>query len=107
MHTLRNAALAYIKNKIFTGRPMDRLLMTYDLALAACHKQDKDRACAAIHSLIDTLQFHHDTELPIGLYSLYKYCIERISAGDFQETASIIKELRDTWEQADKGRSAE
>lgn len=100
MYDSRRAALAYIKNKILTAGPVERLLMTYDVVLAACHRQEKDRACAAISSLINALEFDSNTELAMGLRHLYTYCVEQINDGTLQEAAYIMKELRDTWEQA-------
>lgn len=102
MYNSRRATLAYIKNKILTASPVERLLMTYEAALTACHRQEKDRAGAAIASLINALEFEHNSELALGLRRLYTYCIEQINLGTFEEAAFIMKELRDTWEQAGK-----
>jgi len=105
MHNHRRAALAYLKNKILTATPVERLLMTYDAVLAACHKQQKDRASAALSSLIDALELDHNADLALGLHRLYIYCIEQINDGDFQEAAYIMQELRDTWAQAGLGKT--
>jgi flagellin-specific chaperone FliS len=99
MYDNSTVAVAYLKTKILTASPVERLLITHDAILAACHQQQKDRATVAITSLIDALEFHHNTELAVGLHRLYVYCIEQIAQGLFEEAACIMKELRDTWEQ--------
>ena len=93
---------SYRSQAVTALTPGGLLVKTYDVAIAALSVQDGQRACKAVASLIDALDFEH-AEIAGGLFRLYRYCMEQIKQGDMAVPTRILTDLRDTWAQAIEG----
>lgn len=75
------------------------LVKMYDLAVVALMSGDGKRGIRVLSTLIDSLDFEYQ-EIAIGLFRLYRYCIEEINEGEYEVPTRILRELRETWAEA-------
>lgn len=92
---------AYLTQKILTASPEQLVAYLFDAALAACVKQDREQATKAIQELINALNFDYQ-EFATGLFQLYRYSLNKIQKGEFDQAQEILSELKGTWVQAMK-----
>ena len=93
------ATQTYRANQINGASPLDLLLMTYDAALIGCGQHDLNRTIKALNLLRDTLDYSYDHEIALGFFRLYQYCADLVRKGEFDEVATILRELRESWAQ--------
>jgi flagellar protein FliS len=91
-----NPLNSYRSQSVLTLTPGELLVKTYDIALSAMVAKDESRACNVLAHLIDCLDFEHQ-DVALGLFKLYRYCIEQLKKGEFDVPEKIIRDLRDTW----------
>jgi len=60
---------------------------------------DRRRASAALVELIAALDFSYE-EIAGGLYRLYEYALRHVKGERYDVALGVLRELRDTWEQA-------
>ena len=95
----RYAQAAYLETQARAMTPRQVLLQLYDLAIAGCVARDMRRASAALVELIAALDFNYE-EIAQGLYRLYEYALRQVKAERYEASLGVLRELRDTWEQA-------
>jgi flagellin-specific chaperone FliS len=100
-----NVYRQYREQQILSATPMQLLLMVYDEATVSCEARDKQRAGRAITELIGALNFEAG-EIAGDLFRLYEYCLMEIRRSRFSEAATILRRLKQAWEDALKGRTA-
>ncbi len=100
-----NVSLQYRTQQILSATPMQLLLMVYEEATVSCEARDKQRAGRAIAELIGALNFDAG-EIAADLFRLYEYCLMEIRRNRFSEAASILRRLKQAWEDALKGGTA-
>lgn len=93
------AQAAYITTQTRGMTPQQVLLQLYDLAIAGCVARDMRRASAALVELIAALDFSYEG-IAQGLYRLYEYALRHVKAERYDVSLGILRELRDSWEQA-------
>ncbi|MEW5866981.1 MAG: hypothetical protein AB1774_09010 [Bacillota bacterium] len=93
---------AYRTQQVLSAKPEDLLLMVYDHVIASCRAKDKKKASAGIAVLIDALDFDLG-EIPLGLFRLYRYAMDKIWEGEFDDALSVMRSLREAWAAAAKG----
>ncbi|MBI4611264.1 MAG: flagellar protein FliS [Candidatus Rokubacteria bacterium] len=93
------ARTAYLETHTRGMSPQQVLLQLYDIAIAGCVARDMRRASAALVELIAALDFSYE-EIARGLYRLYEYALREVKAERYETPINILRELRDTWEQA-------
>ncbi len=91
-----NAAQSYLQNSVTTADPRKQILLVYDRAIAGCRQRDLDMAGRAVTELINGLNMDAG---PIAgsLLAIYQYCGELARKGQYEEVASMLQDLRDTW----------
>jgi flagellin-specific chaperone FliS len=87
----------YIDNTIRSSDPFDRLILTYDTAIASCKKMESGRALHAIEVLIQSLNVDPPSETAMGLLRLYLYAEDLIHQGRHLDASVILEELRKSW----------
>ena len=118
-----NGYEAYQQNSVTTVSPGKLLLMAYDGAIKFCRMTDEslanndfnglneygNKAIAIICELISTLRDDVDPVLAQRLKAIYTYVIDKISESilmaeksGVNEAEKILKELRETWAQAEE-----
>ncbi|MGE5572337.1 MAG: flagellar export chaperone FliS [Bacteroidota bacterium] len=98
----RSAYGVYRAQQVLSAKPEDLVLMVYDHVIASCRAKDKKKASAGIATLIDALDLDQG-EIAVGLFRLYRYAIDRVWEGKFDEALSVMRPLRETWATAMKG----
>ncbi len=90
---------SYRNNSVLGLTPGELVLRLYDIGLASLAAHNGQRASGVLAQLIDALDFrYHD--VAFGLFRLYRYCMDEIKRGEYDEPARILRELRDTWARA-------
>ena len=79
--------------------PVELVVKTLDVGIAACGRGDRAKASRAVVELIGALNFEY-REMSASFFRLYDYCLRCVRAGDFETAARVLKELRDSWAQA-------
>ncbi|MGE5587305.1 MAG: flagellar export chaperone FliS [Clostridia bacterium] len=101
----RSAHGVYRVQQVLSAKPEELVLMVYDHIIASCKAKDKKKASAGIATLIDSLDLDQG-EVAVGLFRLYRYAMERVWEGEFDEALSVMRPLRETWAAAVKGRGS-
>lgn len=90
---------AYLEQEVMTLNPIQLIIKAYDAGIAACNRKDENKTCDVLVELIDSLNFDH-AEIAGALFRLYDFCLREVKQEKFDATLKILKELRDTWVQA-------
>lgn len=101
----RSAYGVYRAQQVLSAKPEELVLMVYDHIIASCRAKDKKKASAGIATLIDGLDLDQG-EIAVGLFRLYRYAMERVWEGKFDEVLSIMRPLRETWAAATKAKGS-
>ncbi|MDI7247610.1 MAG: flagellar protein FliS [Bacillota bacterium] len=99
----RSAYGVYRAQQVLSASPEDLVLMVYDHVIASCRAKDKKKASAGIATLIDALDLDQG-EIAVGLFRLYRYTIDKVWEGKFDDVLSVMRPLRETWASAMKSR---
>lgn len=83
-----------------TASPIERVIIVYDVAIAACGVPDRERALRAVSLLRQSLDWEAAPEIAPRLQALYEYCEECIRGNDYDTPLSLLRELRDAWAEA-------
>ncbi|HTX52952.1 MAG TPA: flagellar export chaperone FliS [Candidatus Baltobacteraceae bacterium] len=100
-----NGYQQYREQQILSATPMQLLLMVYDEAIVRCEARQKQRAARAITELIGALNFDVG-EIAGDLFRLYEYCLLEIRRDRYPEATTILRRLKQAWEDALKGQRA-
>ncbi len=90
---------SYRAQSVMGLSPEELILKAYDIALSALATEDGTKACKVLAHLIDSLDFKY-REVAVGLFRLYRYCMEEIKKGEYEVPTRIVRELRTSWAQA-------
>jgi len=93
------ATKSYQKNNVNTADPLKLILIVYDRAILGCRQHNIEIAGRAILELIRGLNMEAGI-ISYSLLAIYQYCGELIRKGQYDEVASMLVELRDTWVEA-------
>ncbi len=99
MNRMQDPSLKYREQEILSAPAEKLVLHLYDFILRCCARNDGTGAARALSVLIDGLNFNYP-EVAEGLFRLYDYCLRQVKSGRFEETRTIITELRAAWEKA-------
>lgn len=100
MNLSTEAALkAYKKSQvdldILSADPGTLVLKVYDYIISACKKGKARDASRGLVLLIDALD--SEQAISANLFELYRYAMDRVKAGEFEEASTIIRGLREAW----------
>ena len=90
---------SYRTNSVVGLTPSELVLKLYDMGLSALAARDGQRASRVLAQLIEGLDFRYQ-EIAFGLFRLYRYCLDEIKKGEYDEPTRILRELRETWARA-------
>jgi flagellin-specific chaperone FliS len=91
----------YRTQDVLGASPVHLVVMAYDLAIASCEKGDFDRAIKSVSVLRDALNFDY-SEVAVGLFNLYQWCLDCIRQGDYKSAEQTLRELREAWSTVEK-----
>ncbi|MEW6227348.1 MAG: flagellar export chaperone FliS [Bacillota bacterium] len=95
---------AYRTQQVLSAKPEDLVLMVYDHVIASSRAKDKRKASAGIAVLIDALDFDQG-EIALGLFRLYRYTMDKVWEGEFDDVVSVMRPLREAWAAAMRNRA--
>lgn len=95
---------AYRTQQVLSAKPESLVLVVYDHVIASCRAKDKKKASAGIAVLIDALDLDRG-EIALGLFRLYRYAMDKIWEGEFDDALSVMRPLREAWAAAVNGRA--
>lgn len=94
-----NQLNSYRTQSVLGLTPAQLVLKLYDMAVAALLAREGDRASKVLAQLIESLDFQQ-RDVALGMFRLYRYCLEQIKRGEYEVPTTILRELRNTWAQA-------
>ena len=77
----------------------DRLLGLYELGIDGCANEDLGQTRAVLVELLGALDTAY-ADIAEGFERLYRYCIDQIATGHFDRVGYIMRDLRDTLQEA-------
>lgn len=95
----KTAVDPYLKQKIFSASPEQLIAYVYDVAIKACHQENKTLALEAVQELINALNYEHK-ELAFQFYRVYERIQNLLRRDQFHLAKRQLSELRDTWKEA-------
>lgn len=98
----KKSADPYLTQKIMSAGPQQLVAYIYDAGIAACAKQDKEKAFLSVQELINSLDFDKGKSVTNTFYHMYRYLQEQLRKDNFEEVKEILTEIRQTWVHAMK-----
>lgn len=95
-----NQPPAYLEQEVLLWSKEKLTLKTYDLYIVSCQRREIARMNKILVELMGAINFEQDEIEASRLYRIYEYCQKCIFEQKFDESLTIIKELRDAWAQA-------
>ncbi len=89
-------AKRYHKDEIIGADTVQLIAMVYDFAIEACEQKDFNRATKTLSVLRNTLD-HDYSEIAVGLFGLFQWCLECIRREDYDDALVTLRELRESW----------
>ncbi len=81
--------------------PIGLIIITYDVAIAACGRHDLAGTSRALSAMRNSLNFEYH-EIASKLFALYLWCADLARAGKWDEAVEILNDLRGAWVQAEQ-----
>ena len=101
-----NRMRQYQQQAIVSASPEQLVAKLYDLGVAACLREDRQKLRAVLVELMAGLNFEQGGELAGRLHGLYEYCLTESATGDLAVIGELLAGLRDAWRQGVLGRRA-
>lgn len=96
---LQRAAAQYRRSQFAAMTPLERLLLTYRLAIEAANEGDEPRLMRALAALRAALRYDEHPGIALGLLHLYRHCENAVrTRGAFHEAVHVLDSLRNAWE---------
>lgn len=89
----------YQHQAVATASPERLIAKLYDLAVAACHREDRPHLRAVLVELVGGLDFERGGDLARTLHDLYSYCLNESASGDLADVAEVLSGLRAAWQE--------
>lgn len=90
---------SYLAQQIQLASREKLILMMYELGLKSCRAGDRDKASKVLVELIAALNFDYK-DAAVNFFDLYRYALDRVHIGKFEEAAAVFAGLRDAWQAA-------
>ncbi|RME60823.1 MAG: flagellar protein FliS [Caldilineae bacterium] len=87
----------YRQTQVMTADPLQLVIMAYDLAIVGCQERNLVKVTSALDALKDALNHEDGGQVAADLLSLYLYLADEARAGNFEQAAKFLRELRQTW----------
>lgn len=91
---------AYRRQQLESMRPEELVLVVYEQGIRACREQNARKARRAVQMLINALDF--DFEVAGNLLTFYDWIYRLLREGQYEEAATALEEMRETWAAAIK-----
>ena len=94
------AAHQYQRQDVLSASPAQLVAKLYDLGILSCVNNDRSKLRKILIELISSLNFEEGGDIAIRLSQIYEYCMRESVAGDLNQIASMLSDLRDTWKES-------
>ena len=94
------AAHQYQRQDVLSASPVQLVAKLYDLGILACINNDRVKLRKILIELISSLNFEEGGEIAIRLSQIYEYCMRESVAGDLEQIAEMLSDLRETWKES-------
>lgn len=95
----------YVLQQIRGASSEKLILMLYDIGLKSCRTKDRIKAAKVLVELISALNFDYK-EIALEYFDLYRYALDCVHRGEFEETIMVFEGLREVWKSAVIGNKA-
>ncbi len=89
----------YLLQQVNSASPEKLISLLYDIGSKSCRAKDRQKASKVLVELIAALNFEHK-EIAIGFFDLYRYAMDEVSKGGFENALNVFEELNDVWKSA-------
>ncbi len=97
----RNNVDPYLTQKVMSASPEQLIAYIYDAAITGCARQDRSKSMRAVQELINALNFDN-IDIARNFLKLYRYILDQICKGEFEEARQLLTEFKSIWTQAMK-----
>ena len=87
----------YQQQAVVSASPDQLIAKLYDLAVAACRREDRAKLRAVLVELTASLNFEKGGEVAQRLHAIYEYCLVESGTGDLTVIAALLDGLRTAW----------
>ena len=87
----------YLQQQVLTASPEKLILILYDLGLKWCRARERGKAGKVFIELIGCLDFDYG-EVALGYFDLYRYALDEVHQGRFDNAIMVLENLREIWE---------
>ncbi|TDI83635.1 MAG: flagellar protein FliS [Caldithrix sp.] len=94
----------YLVQQIRTASPEKLILMLYEIGLRSCRAGQREKAARVFVELISALDFDYKA-VAMEYFDLYRYALDQVHSGQFQNAIMVLEGLREVWESAVMGRT--
>lgn len=98
------SANPYVLQQTMTASPEKLILMLYEFGLRSCRAGERQKAAKVFVELISALDFDYQ-EVAMEYFDLYRYALDQVHKGHFQNAIVVLEGLREVWESAVMGRT--
>jgi flagellin-specific chaperone FliS len=89
----------YMQTQILSADPVQLLIMTYDYVIAGCRERNLEKVSRGLQELMDHLNHDASGQVAADLFSLYLYIAELARHNQYDDAATLVRDLRNTWAQ--------
>ncbi len=87
--------------RVMTASPEQLISYIYDIAISSCANGDRLKATKAVQELINALNFDYK-EQSLTFYRIYRYILDKVHKGKFDEAQKLLTDIKKTWADAMK-----
>lgn len=99
---LQQARKVYRRNQLAGMQPLERLLLTYTIAIEAANEGDGPRLERALMILRSALRFDEHPQVALGFLRLYRHCERAVREhGAYHEAVQILTGLKRAFEMSE------
>ena len=89
----------YLLQQVNTASPEKLISLLYDIGSKSCRAKDRQKAAKVLVELIAALNFDHK-EIATGFFDLYRYALDEVHKGGFENALMVFEGLNDVWKSA-------
>lgn len=86
----------YLLQQVKSAGPEKLISLLYDIGSKSCRAKDRQKAAKVLVELIASLNFEYK-EIAIGFFDLYRYAMDEVNKGGFENALNVFEELNDVW----------
>ena len=89
----------YLLQQVNSAGPEKLISLLYDIGSKSCRAKDRQKAAKVLVELIAALNFDYK-EIATDFFDLYRYALDEVNKGGFENALRVFEELNDVWKSA-------